>query len=105
MRVILGIDPGSVKTGWGVIALEGSTPHYRASGILKLGQGTMAERLLILHDGLSDVLATYAPNEAAIEEVFLAKNCSQDSQASHLWTGSSSQGAGSEYGDENIETY
>lgn len=74
MRVILGIDPGSVKTGWGVIALEGSTPHYRASGILKLGQGTMAERLLVLHDGLSEVLDTYAPSEAAIEEVFLAKN-------------------------------
>lgn len=74
MRIILGIDPGSVKTGWGVIAVEGMKPEYRASGILRLGQGAMSERLLVLHDGLSEVLSAHAPTEAAIEEVFLAKN-------------------------------
>ena len=74
MRRILGIDPGSIKTGWGVIEVEGSRVNYLESGILRLGSGDMSERLLILHQGLSDAIGRLKPTECAVEEVFLAKN-------------------------------
>ena len=74
MRRILGIDPGSLKTGWGVIEVEGSHTRYLDSGILRLGQGLMAERLMLLHQGLARVFTEHQPTECAIEEVFLAKN-------------------------------
>ena len=74
MRRILGIDPGSIKTGWGAIEVEGSRVNYLESGILRLGSGEMSERLLILHRGLSDVIGRLKPTECAVEEVFLAKN-------------------------------
>ena len=71
---ILGIDPGSIKTGWGVIEIEGSRVTYLESGILRLGSGDMSERLLILHRGLSEVIERLKPTECAVEEVFLARN-------------------------------
>ena len=74
MRRILGIDPGSIKTGWGVIEVEGSHVVYLESGILTLGSGAMSDRLLILHQGLADVIHRLQPTECAVEEVFLAKN-------------------------------
>ena len=74
MRRILGIDPGSIKTGWGVIEIEESRVSYIDSGILQLGDGTMVQRLVVLYEGLQNVIRQYQPTEAAIEEVFLAKN-------------------------------
>ena len=74
MRRILGIDPGSIKTGWGVIEVEGSRVVYLESGTLKLGSGVMSDRLLTLHQGLADVILRLQPTECAVEEVFLAKN-------------------------------
>ena len=74
MRRILGIDPGSIKTGWGVIEVEGSRVTYLESGILRLGAGDMSDRLLILYRGLCDVIERLKPTECAVEEVFLAKN-------------------------------
>ena len=71
---MLGIDPGSLKTGWGVVEVQGSQVTYQDSGILKLGNGPMAERLMRLHQGLESVMARFSPTECAVEEVFLAKN-------------------------------
>ena len=74
MRRILGIDPGSIKTGWGVIEVEGGSVTHLESGILRLGTGEMADRLLTLHRGLRDVIERLEPSECAVEEIFLAKN-------------------------------
>ena len=74
MRRILGIDPGSVKTGWGVIEVEGGSVIHLESGILQLGTGEMADRLLTLHRGLCEVIERLKPSECAVEEIFLAKN-------------------------------
>ena len=72
---ILGIDPGLRRTGWGVIALEGSKLHYIACGSINPATSLpMAERLKRVHDGLRDVLATHTPHEAAIEETFVNKD-------------------------------
>ena len=74
MRRILGIDPGSIKTGWGVIEVEGGSVIHLESGILQLGTGEMADRLLTLHRGLCEVIQRLKPSECAVEEIFLAKN-------------------------------
>ena len=74
MRRILGIDPGSIKTGWGVIEVEGGSVSHLESGILRLGTGEMTDRLLTLHRGLCEVIERLKPSECAVEEIFLAKN-------------------------------
>ncbi|MGL4322767.1 MAG: crossover junction endodeoxyribonuclease RuvC [Beijerinckiaceae bacterium] len=72
---ILGIDPGLRRTGWGIIAVEGSRLHYLACGSINPPPAMpMAERLKHVHDGLRDVFAAHAPHEAAIEETFVNKD-------------------------------
>lgn len=73
-RIILGIDPGSIKTGWGVVEFERGHIKFIESGIINLGSGEMCERLLTLHTELSKLTKRIRPTEVAIEEVFLAKN-------------------------------
>src|SRR5690606_8863227 len=73
---ILGIDPGSVRTGWGVVDADatGRCTHV-ANGALAVGGGEdFALRLKAIFDGLRALLAAHAPQEVAIERVFLAKN-------------------------------
>jgi crossover junction endodeoxyribonuclease RuvC len=73
--IILGIDPGLALTGWGVIQSEGSKLSYLAGGVVKTNaKAPMAERLATLHDGLQEVLKTYQPDTAAVEEVFVNSN-------------------------------
>lgn len=74
MNLILGIDPGSRKTGFGVIACEGGRHHYIASGVVRLPEGSFADRLKILFDSLTEVIDLHRPAEVAIEEVFMAKS-------------------------------
>lgn len=73
--VILGIDPGLQRTGWGVIACEGARISWIAHGVVAPPTAaSLAERLGFLARGISEVLQTYRPSEAAVEEVFMAKN-------------------------------
>lgn len=73
MRII-GIDPGLRRLGWGVIEVAGSRLSHIASGVCE-GRGTaLAERLLALHAGLTEVLGTYAPAEAAVEQTFVNRD-------------------------------
>ena len=72
---ILGIDPGSIQTGWGVVALEGRQPRHVASGTFKLGRDKpLTERLVVLHQELGRVLEQHRPVQAAVEEVYSGKN-------------------------------
>jgi crossover junction endodeoxyribonuclease RuvC len=74
MRVI-GIDPGSRITGYGVIERAGSRLRHVASGCLRLPlDGGVSGRLAALYDGLARVLEEMAPAEAAVEKVFFARN-------------------------------
>ena len=73
---ILGIDPGLLRTGWGVIEAEGNQLRYVACGVVKApaeGEG-IAQRLRVLHDGVVEVIQRYAPAEAGVEETFVNKN-------------------------------
>lgn len=71
---ILGLDPGLVRTGWGVIATAGSRLRYIASGEVASGTGSLARRLAVLFRGLEEVIEDYRPDEVAVEESFVNRN-------------------------------
>ena len=74
MRLI-GFDPGLQTTGWGVIDVSGNRLTYVADGLVSTSpSAALSERLVELHAGLKDVIAEYAPDEAAVEETFVNKN-------------------------------
>lgn len=74
MRLI-GFDPGLRYTGWGVVAVQGNRLCHVADGVVASdAKGSLAERLVQLHEGLSAVLASFAPDEAAVEETFVNVN-------------------------------
>ena len=72
--VILGIDPGSRYTGWGVIRVEGNRMVCIDAGRLSLGNSEHAQRLVLIYDGLVDIVSKYKPDVVAIECVFVSKN-------------------------------
>jgi crossover junction endodeoxyribonuclease RuvC len=72
---ILGLDPSLSSTGWGIIEVESNKMKYVADGFIKTdAKLPIAERLAIIHRTLNEVLETYHPDEAAIEQVFLNDN-------------------------------
>jgi crossover junction endodeoxyribonuclease RuvC len=74
---ILGIDPGLRRTGWGLIEVDGNRLIYTACGsVATSDKGSLAERLVTLHDGLARVVDDFAPDEAAVEATFVNKDAS-----------------------------
>lgn len=72
---ILGIDPGSRITGFGVIdVLAGGKLRYCDSGSIRLGSGDMPTRLAELDASLSEVIAQWNPDEISLERVFVMRN-------------------------------
>ena len=72
---ILGIDPGLRVTGFGVIELHGKQLVYVASGCIKSNdKESLPARIKTLFAGISEVIATYAPTQAAVEKVFVNVN-------------------------------
>jgi crossover junction endodeoxyribonuclease RuvC len=71
---ILGLDPGSRVTGYGVVDSGESGLRYVASGCIRVGNGSMSGRLLQIHRHVTELIQTYAPGEVAIERVFMHKN-------------------------------
>lgn len=75
MARILGIDPGSRITGYGVIEeTERGGNKYIASGSIRIKADSFPERLKQIFDGVTEVIALYHPKEMAIEQVFMHKN-------------------------------
>lgn len=72
---IIGIDPGLRRTGWGVVDSDGVRLVYVASGhVTSDASDDLCYRLRELFEGLSSVIASFKPNEAAIEETFVNDN-------------------------------
>ncbi|OGQ97152.1 MAG: crossover junction endodeoxyribonuclease RuvC [Deltaproteobacteria bacterium RIFOXYD12_FULL_57_12] len=72
---ILGIDPGSRVTGYGVIEKSGGRLSLVSCGVIKMqAQLSMPERLQVIYNGLSEVIRSEAPAVAAVEDVFVAVN-------------------------------
>jgi crossover junction endodeoxyribonuclease RuvC len=72
---ILGVDPGSRVTGWGVVETDGWDLSFVAHGVVRCGEkAELADRLRRLADGLEGVIAEHAPESMAVEQVFAARN-------------------------------
>ena len=71
---ILGIDPGSRITGFGVVDLVDGRPVYEASGAIRTADGDFPDRLRQIFTAVGEVVATYRPTIVAIENVFMARN-------------------------------
>ncbi|NOR80809.1 MAG: crossover junction endodeoxyribonuclease RuvC [Methyloprofundus sp.] len=74
MTRILGIDPGSRLTGFGVIEATATGYKYIASGCLRIKGDDFPQRLKQIFAGISDIVEEYQPVEMAIEQVFMHKN-------------------------------
>ena len=71
---ILGVDPGSLKTGFGVIEQRGTKLAYVASGVIRIPSVEMPERLRLICTQLGEVVSEYGPDEMAVEDIFLARD-------------------------------
>jgi crossover junction endodeoxyribonuclease RuvC len=71
---ILGLDPGTERTGYGCVALGPDGPQRIASGVIRLGNGPLPGRLARLHAELARIFAAYVPEACAIEGVFHQRN-------------------------------
>ena len=66
---LVGFDPGLRKTGWGIIDVQGSRLSHVANGIIKTDNAlSLADRLVQLYDGLSQVISVWEPVSAAVEK-------------------------------------
>lgn len=74
MAVILGIDPGSRITGYGIIRSNGNRHQYISSGCIRTQQANFPERLHLIFQGVTQIIQQYQPQYVAIEQVFMAKN-------------------------------
>ena len=74
MALILGIDPGSRRTGFGVINARGSNLEHIAHGCIVLPGEDLPARLKLIFDGILGVIEEYCPRAVAIEQVFMSKN-------------------------------
>jgi crossover junction endodeoxyribonuclease RuvC len=72
---IIGIDPGLRRTGWGIVEADGMRLTYVASGLVTSdAEDDLAHRLRQLYQGLVGIIASFKPQEAAIEETFVNKD-------------------------------
>ncbi len=72
---ILGLDPGLRHTGWAVIDAQGGHLSFVAAGVANSTQTLpLARRLTELYNQINDVIASFSPDEAAVEETFVNKN-------------------------------
>ncbi|MBK5272906.1 MAG: crossover junction endodeoxyribonuclease RuvC, partial [Bacteroidia bacterium] len=74
-KIILGIDPGTLVMGYGIIEINGSSITMREMHVLKLsGKKNNHERLQMIHHKVEELIKKFKPNEFAIEAPFFGKN-------------------------------
>ena len=83
-KKILGIDPGLLNTGWGIIESNGNNISYIASGHISTDKKLpLSQRLMQINQGLAAVLDFYQLDEAALEETFVNKNALSSLKLGH----------------------
>ncbi len=81
---ILGLDPGLRRTGWGVVAVEGSRLSHVAHGVIAPKETLpFAERLLFLFEAITALVEEHGPHEAAVEETFMNNNAGSALKLGH----------------------
>ena len=83
MATILGIDPGSIKTGFGIIESNRGESTYISSGVIRLTSDDFALRLREIFFSILELIDKYCPDELAIEQVFMSKNASSALKLGH----------------------
>ena len=73
-QIIIGIDPGSRTTGYGLIASNGQQHRYIASGSIKTTHDHLSMKLCEIYTCVNELIRVHHPNMAAIEQVFMHKN-------------------------------
>jgi crossover junction endodeoxyribonuclease RuvC len=71
---VLGLDPGSLRTGWGVVDCDGPSQRFVAAGVIRTPAGDLAPRLRHINAALLELVDLHAPDEVAIERVFMHRN-------------------------------
>lgn len=75
MSLILGIDPGSRITGYGIVNSVGLKSEYVTSGCIRIAlKASLPEKLEEIFVGVTEIIEQYAPQEMVIEEVFMSRN-------------------------------
>lgn len=83
MTIILGIDPGSRVTGYGVIKEVQRKIYYVDSGCIRTSDTELSQRLLEIFNGICQLMDNYFPDEVAIEEVFMHQNAGSALKLGH----------------------
>ena len=71
---ILGIDPGSRITGFGIIKVYQNKIYYVASGCIRITKDSTANKLKQISDGINEIVKLYKPTESSIEQIFMFQN-------------------------------
>ena len=80
----LGIDPGTLRLGWGVIDLKGTALVHVAHGVIRMKDGApLGERLVVLEKALVQIVADHEPVVSSIESIFFAKDASATAKLGH----------------------
>jgi crossover junction endodeoxyribonuclease RuvC len=80
---ILGIDPGSRLTGFGVLDFESDSATYVASGTVQSTEGEFPDRLKRIFESVAEIVSQYHPEVVAIESVFVHKNAGSALKLGH----------------------
>lgn len=83
MSIILGIDPGSRITGYGLIKENNRAIQYLDSGCIRTSDGELSQRLLQIFNGICQLMENFSPDEVAIEQVFTHQNPSSALKLGH----------------------
>ncbi len=71
---ILGIDPGSICTGYGIIDYQGGQYRHVSHGVIELGERGLAQKLCCIHRELTELINEFQPAELGVEKVFMHRN-------------------------------
>ncbi len=71
---ILGIDPGSINTGYGIVDTEGNHSTHITNGVIKIKQAELVYKLKTILEQIMGLIDQYQPDEVSIEKVFMHKN-------------------------------
>ncbi len=83
--LILGIDPGSIKTGWGLIRKEGAVFRHIDNGLVMPPRDMIfRERVAFIFAEVRDIIERFSPDCVSLEEVFMAKNAQSALKLGHI---------------------
>jgi crossover junction endodeoxyribonuclease RuvC len=83
LTVVLGLDPGTRRFGWGVVERRGTRLVHIAHGVVALGDAPLASRLVDLESALAEVVRAHRPEQASVESLFFGKDAQAAAKLGH----------------------